>query len=193
MTFPAYGKTLLTWRAQAQQGRRELPWVVVVALGALGDREVLRGQKGVARLGCPEVERVARCEWRLLCGLDVLVAFFGEHWSDARREAALVRLWSAGQVATLWQVSQGGAVRIVADQAPSGRWVVFAADGTAPRPLDRTFATSVAEARRHALHVGEGIFARAEFERAREHSIADLLRGARRSAFDATQAVAGHG
>lgn len=161
--LPAYGRALLEARRRGVQ-----PWLVVLALGWLRDPQPLAGERGVARVGYVEPAAFRAGDLSLLLGLDVLVSLF-EPFAALELEA-LARIDAAAQPATLWRLEAGPppfARRIHVERVRGAREVT---SGRA-FPLTSGFREVVQNARTVALLAGDGVFARPEFQRAREHAL----------------------
>lgn len=173
LKLPAYGRGLLSRRAHGW-----LPWLVVVAEGAVCDWGTLRGDAGVARIGLPARTNVRRSDFRCLLGMDVLVSpFVYAGWTAEAQsehyELVLAEIWQRGNVATLWELLEGRAWRLQPDPF-AGEGEKFALERAA-RGLELDgLRQAVQVARDSALLRGQGVYARPEFAEARSRRIAEL-------------------
>jgi hypothetical protein len=175
MRLPAYGKALLRLREAGK-----VPWVVVVALGHIIDAQTLKGQDGVARIGLPFDFPLDTGDLAILRGLDVLVSLFQPE-TVSRRDArvlhnrAIAAIFERGQPGLLWCVSEPG--KTASPLYPISAGLAEFVSSPVNVPLDRDFRAAFAFWHRCALLSGEGIYARTEFNRARERARHDLLHG----------------
>ena len=176
MRLPAYAKGLIAARAAGRE-----PWLVSVAIGLLQDRAVLAGQKGVARIGWGDAATVHQAQWAVLVGANVLLSLFVD---EAARDYEPFRrvvepIWLQGKPGTLW-LSNGASANYLSAWPRRGGGVDFDFSAEA-FPLNAGFRAEVDSHRKVCLVVGDGLFARPEFEPVREVALASRL-----SSHDAT-------
>lgn len=161
MRFPAYGRQLMEKRAAGAEF-----WLALVAVGWLRDGDTLRGQDGVARIGCPLDAQPGRLDWRCVLGMDVLLTTYEGIAADFLR-AALDALWAA-KPATLWiQPRPGYAQRL--DRWSTGRGDPWVTADARQIPLDSSFRQHLARARQLALlTASEPLFSDTRFDPPRE-------------------------
>jgi hypothetical protein len=155
---PSYARKLMERRADGEEF-----WLAIVAVGWLRDADTLRGQAGIARIGCPADSDPARLDWRCLLGLDVLVTMY-EGCTPAFSEAAQRAVWAANPSTVWMNLSNGMAQRVEPAPLSQPRWIAV----TKPARLDETFRDQVRHQREVALITSSApLFSLPQFDTAR--------------------------
>ena len=163
---PAYARTLLNRRRAGW-----LPWLVLVAVGAVCDWSTLRNRADVARIGLTPHFPLTRGDWRCLRGLDVVLSpvahtgWTAEHQAE-RYQLARACIWQSGEPATLWEMEDGLAFQLFPYENAAG-WQ-FDRVGLGLDPASERFVLDLRAVREAALLNEVGFFGRPEFAPDRE-------------------------
>lgn len=170
MRLPAYAKPLIAARSAGRE-----PWLVSVAIGKLRDTVLLAGVSGVSRIGWVDVLTAHEAQWSLLVGTNVMLSLFIPPANELPfdpRQRILKAIWQRGRPGTMWIAGDADARYL--NVWPRAHGELDFEPSQNSFPLNAGLRADVLRHRQLCVAVGDGLFARPEFDPVRVEALAAM-------------------